>query len=501
MSMPAERISPELNLRTLLDGIAEAPALPITGLTSDSRQVRPGDVFLALSGIDSHGLDYIDQARMLGAVAVLHDTGMVAPSAEVATVAIPNLARHVGTIADRWFRAPSADMQLAGVTGTNGKTTVAFLLAECLRIAGRESAYIGTLGAGMRELAPTSGMTTPACVDLHHQLADLRDTGADCVALEVSSHALQQGRVDGVRFDAVLFTNLSRDHIDYHGDMRAYGEAKAKLIVGTDARHRIINIDTEFGQTLAQRCKNDAVIVSLAAARAAAQDPYVFVRSLSAKRDGSIVAVETSWGDAEFMLPLVGRFNVANAIAVLALLLCWDMPLTEAADLLEAVHAPPGRMQKVEFDAETPLPSVFVDYAHTPDALEAALTALKPHCSGELWCVFGCGGDRDQGKRHDMGVAVDRLADRAVVTNDNPRHEDPEKIIQQVLAAMRQGAQAIEDRAAAIAFACANAQPDDVVLLAGKGHETTQQFGAEFLPFSDYATASANLAKRAGAAL
>ena len=250
MNMPAENLRHGPDLQQLLDGIADAPAIALSGLTSDSRRLLPGDLFVALSGIGSHGLDYLDQAIEAGAVAVIHD-GVVdideKKHAGLPLVCVPDLAAQLGTIADRWFAAPSASMRVTGVTGTNGKTTVAFLIAQCLQILDRKCAYIGTLGSGMAELHASSGMTTPACIDLHRELAEFRDSGARYVALEVSSHALVQRRVDGVRFDAAIFTNLSRDHIDYHGDMAAYGEAKAKLFLDTDARYRIVNVDTEFG--------------------------------------------------------------------------------------------------------------------------------------------------------------------------------------------------------------------------------------------------------------
>ena len=298
-------------------------------------------------------------------------------------------------------------------------------------------------------------------------------------------------------FDSAIFTNLSRDHIDYHGGMRAYAEAKAKLFFEFEPRYRIVNVDGEFGQGLAGRCGDNVVTVSTSLNKVATGRPYVFVRAMAAHPDGSVIAVETSWGDAEFLLPLVGDFNVANAVAVLALLLCWDTPLTQACDLLEGVGAPPGRMQCVEFDGEDSLPRVYVDYAHTPAALSAALATLRAYCKGRLWCVFGCGGDRDQGKRELMGKAVERRADQAVVTNDNPRNETPGEIIGQVLAGMSDDAVAIEDRGAAIDWAISRAQAEDVVLIAGKGHETTQHIGDRLLPFSDYQTALAVLTRRA----
>jgi UDP-N-acetylmuramoyl-L-alanyl-D-glutamate--2,6-diaminopimelate ligase len=499
MNMPAESLSTGPDLQQLLEGLADAPPAAISGINSDSRQIKPGDVFVACAGIDSHGLDFLQQAVDAGAAAVIWDSSGAEsrnPAGDLPMVAVPGLAAQVGMIADRWFESPSQSMRITGVTGTNGKTTVAYLIAQCLQMLDHKCAYIGTLGSGISELDTSSGMTTPACIEMHRQLAGFRDAGAQFAALEVSSHALEQGRVDGVLFDAVIFTNLSRDHIDYHGDMHAYGEAKARLFLEFDAVHRIVNIDTEFGQQLADRCGDTAITVSTSRDKAPNGRAYVFVRSVTALADGSVVAVETSWGDAEFMLPLVGNFNVENAAEVLALLLCLETPLALACDLLEGVQAPPGRMQRIEIESTRALPAVYVDYAHTPAALDLALNTLNAHCEGELWCVFGCGGDRDQGKRPLMGQAVAQHASHAVVTNDNPRFENPGDIIRQVIDGMPGNVTAIEDRSAAIAWGISNAQENDIVLIAGKGHEVTQQIGDTFLPFSDYESAYANLAKR-----
>ena len=496
MSMAAESMSPPMTLDALLSGIADAPPLAVSGISSDSRNVAGGEVFLAIGGGRSHGLDYARQVADAGACAIVwdRDTGEADNvDVELPMVAVDGLAARVGEIANRWFDSPSRSLAVSGVTGTNGKTTIAYLVAQCLGRLGKRSAYVGTLGAGIESLSTDTGMTTPACVDLHRMLASFRDEQADCVALEVSSHGIEQGRVDGVCFDSAIFTNLSRDHIDYHGDMRHYGETKARLFLEFAPRHRIVNVDSTFGFDLAARCGDDVVIVSTQGDRAADRRPFVFARKVRAGRRGSRVRVESSWGPADFELPLPGDFNAANALQVLAQLLCWEFPLADAVEALEQSDAPPGRMQRIAAPA---VPAVFVDYAHTPAGLEAALRALRPHCKGSLWCVFGCGGDRDHGKRALMGRIATRLSDRPVVTTDNPRSERPGDIIAAVLPGMRKGAVAIEDRATAIAWAIDESGDDDVVLIAGKGHETEQDFGDRTVPFSDAETARAALDAR-----
>jgi UDP-N-acetylmuramoyl-L-alanyl-D-glutamate--2,6-diaminopimelate ligase len=502
MSMPAERLNRPITLAELLQGFADAPALPISGIASDSRQLRRGFLFLACQGISSHGADYIDQAIEAGVVAVAYDAAtaqLPAVNVGVPMIAVENLSRHLGTIANRYFDSPSAAMQVIGITGTNGKSTVAWLIAQCKQRLGEACGYIGTLGGGIGEIDIDGSMTTPATIELHRQLAVFRDADAVCAALEVSSHALVQNRVDGIAFDTVLFTNLSRDHLDYHGDMQHYGDAKARLFVEYGAKQRIINLDSEFGLQLAERCGQDVIIVSTKFDRVANGRPYVFVRSVVANENGSQVRLSSSWGDGEFALPLPGEFNVANAVIVLALLLSQGVPVEKACAVLGEVDAPPGRMQRVLPVAGRA--TVYVDYAHTPEALEVALRALRTHCRGKLWCVFGCGGDRDTGKRPQMGRVAERHADHVVVTSDNPRNEAPNEIIAAIAGGLKhpENATLLEDRAAAIAWAIKEARRNDVVLIAGKGHENYQIIGDERRDFSDLVTAKTTLASYAEA--
>jgi len=491
MSVPAIQMSLSPTLSELLHGLADAPELPISGIASDSRQLKNGFLFLACEGVSSHGLDYLSEARNAGVCAVAWDASTASAPADIGVpmIAVENLAAHLGEISKRFYGDPYSKLKTVGVTGTNGKTTVAWLIAQCLHQLDARCAYLGTLGYGIDELQGAEGMTTPAAVDLHGHLADFVEQGATHAAIEVSSHALSQRRVDGVQFDAVLFTNLTRDHLDYHGDMQSYFESKALLFLEHVANCKIINLDSEFGTKLAARCGQDVVTVSTHFDRVANGRPYVFVRSVVPNENGSDVTITSSWGDGKFTLSLPGDFNVANAAIVLAYLLTTGTSIEQACDVLQLVDAPPGRMQRISTTGS----ALYVDYAHTPNAIESALRALRPHCNGKLWCVFGCGGDRDTGKRPLMGKLAERLADRVVITTDNPRHEDPQQIIDEILTGFSRAddATVIEDRAAAIAWTIANAGPTDVVLIAGKGHEDYQETGSERHAFSDYALAVA----------
>ena len=498
MSMPAIQMNSTRTLAELLRGYAEAPEIPVCGIASDSRALERGFLFLACEGASSHGLEYLREAQAAGVCAVAWDSSTADAPDDIGIpmIAVENLAARLGDIANRFYGNPSSSLKTIGITGTNGKTTVAWLLVECLQQLDHRCGYIGTLGFGIDEFRVAEGMTTPPAIELHGRLADFVDQGATHAAIEVSSHALAQGRVDGIEFEAALFTNLTRDHLDYHGDMQSYFESKSRLFLSYPSRVKIINLDSEFGTELAARCGQDVVTVSTQFDRVANGRPYVFVRSVVANESGSEIAIASSWGDGKFTLPLPGDFNVANAVLVLAYLLTANIDLEQACDVLQLVEAPPGRMQKVTTRGS----SIYVDYAHTPDAIESALRALRPHCRGKIWCIFGCGGDRDEGKRPLMGKLVEHLADRVVVTTDNPRSEDPKKIVNDILAGLSRVDEAIviEDRAAAIAWTIATADSSDVVLIAGKGHEDYQEVDGERRPFSDVALAVAASSLREG---
>ena len=495
MSMPAEYRSCAPTLADLLRGFADAPALPVAGIASDSRALAPGYLFLACQGHSSHGLDYLQDALAAGVAAIAFDasTAELPADIDVPVFAIPDLAGKVGEIANRYYGYPSQQMSVVGITGTNGKTTVAWLIAQCRKILGERCGYMGTLGYGVDELVAADGMTTPAAVELHGRLAELLERRATSAAIEVSSHALSQRRVDGVHFAAALFTNLSRDHLDYYADMEQYFASKALLFTDADVDSRIINVDSEWGEALAQRCGPAAIIVSTQPDRAVDDRQHLFVRSVVATQQGSDITFVSSWGSGRVALPLPGAFNVANAALVLALLLQQGVDIKKACAVLSAVSAPPGRMQRAASNGI----GVYVDYAHTPDAIEAALRALRAHCKGSLWCVFGCGGERDAGKRPLMARAAEEFADHVVITSDNPRNESPQLIIDAIVGGLRQrrSATIIEDRAAAIAWTINQADVDDIVLIAGKGHEAFQQTGDRKLPFSDLSVAEAALGR------
>jgi UDP-N-acetylmuramoyl-L-alanyl-D-glutamate--2,6-diaminopimelate ligase len=484
-------------LKALLGGAIEVPErVEISDLTVNSQEVRPGAAFLACAGVKHHGLEFAAEAVERGARAILWEpaAGVTAPEFErVVVAAVPNLRAQLGYIADRFFDAPSAALTIAGITGTNGKTTCAWLLAQAASLCGRGAAYIGTLGAGRPEALTPGTHTTPDAVTLQRLLAQQRGAGAQCLGLEVSSHALEQQRCNGIRFHTAVFTNLTRDHLDYHGDMDAYGRAKERLFDWATLAVRVINVDDNFGADLARRASHGARLV-LTGRRVAESLPgaeFVGVRAVSPRADGTDIEIASSWGSASMASPLLGDFNVDNMLSVLAVLLAWDVPLAAACRALTACTAPPGRMQRL---GGGPRPLVIVDYAHTPDALEKALRAARVHCTGRLWCVFGCGGERDSGKRAAMGRVAETFADAVIVTDDNPRGEDPDAIVDAITAGMHGGITVLHDRAQAIHRAIAAAGAGDVVLIAGKGHEPYQIIGTRRLPFSDAVAAGDALA-------
>ncbi len=484
------------SLPTLL-GQPSAPDVVVSGLAMDSRRLNAGDAFLACRGLTGHGLDHIEDALAAKCAAVVYepDESLSADSlpTDVPAFAMPGLRQKLGDIADRFYGRPSADVDVIGITGTNGKTTVAWLVAECLQLLDMPCAYSGTLGFGLKTIDEEAAMTTPDVVECHRRLAGLRAAGATHAAMEVSSHALDQGRVDGIRFKAAVFTNLSRDHLDYHGDMASYAAAKARLFLEHDSDIKIINVDTAAGVELARQCDGPIVTVSMIPDT----DASLVIRAAEPTADGFDLVFDSAWGRGELRLPLFGYFNVENAALVLAVMLSLGVPLQDAGRALESVRSAPGRLQSVGESN----PRVLVDYAHTPDAIESVLSTLRVNCSGKLWCVFGCGGDRDRGKRPLMGRAAERLADRIVITDDNPRTESARDIIDDIVAGLDapERATIIEDRGSAIGWAISEAASDDIVLIAGKGHESVQIVGDQRIPFSDVSVARAFLDKRSGA--
>lgn len=483
-------------LSDLLQGlvVAPVPAVMVTGLALDSRQVQRGDVFLALAGVQARGHEFINSAVDNGAVAVLYDadSGAVATNCKVPCIAVVGLAHKAGVIAEHFFDEPSHELFMVGVTGTNGKTSCTQFLAQAYH-EDAPCGVIGTIGNGLYGALDVASHTTPDAVSLHRLLRQLRDQGATRVVMEVSSHGLDQGRVAGVNFEVAVFTNLSRDHLDYHGDMAAYGRAKSRLFALPGLRWAVINTDDAFGRSLVDEIPTAVGVLTYGMNEPGVQrGNRIQGQLMRLDRQGLVLAVDTPWGQGTIKSPLLGRFNASNLLAVLGALLASGVEFETAVQRLQQLNTVPGRMQRFGKEGQ---PLVVVDYAHTPDALYQVLTTLREHCTGKLWCVFGCGGNRDRGKRPLMGEVAEQYADRVVITNDNPRHEDPQVIIDEIRSGMQRSEEVIVivDRAQAIAHAVQQAGANDVVLVAGKGHEDYQQVGDVRHPFSDCAQVQALL--------
>jgi UDP-N-acetylmuramoyl-L-alanyl-D-glutamate--2,6-diaminopimelate ligase len=466
----------------------------IERLSSDSRRCSPGSAFFAYPGEKADGRAHIADAVRRGAAAVLWEADGFSWRAQwrLPNVAVAGLKQRAGEIAAEFHGHPSRGLWMCGVTGTNGKTSSSHWLAAALERAGARTGVIGTLGSGFAGAISALVNTTPDALELQAMLAQLRAGGARAVAMEVSSHGLVQGRVNGVRFACALFTNLSHDHLDYHGTMQAYAEAKAALFALPGLQAAVLNLDDEFGLELARRLSGHLRIIGYGLHRAPRNMTSEWLR---ADED---LNVTSSWGAARLATGQLGRFNAANALGVLGCLLAYGIGFEKAVGLLADLPPVPGRMQAI---SERPL--VVIDYAHTPDALEKVLGALRPVAAqrgGRLVAVFGAGGDRDAAKRPLMGAVAERLADRLVITSDNPRSEPPERIIDAIAAGVRSAARARisteVDRRRAIEAAVREAAPQDVVLIAGKGHEDYQEIAGERLPFSDQAAARAALELR-----
>ncbi len=475
-------------------------ALGVVRLSRDSRAVKPGDTFVAYPGVTRDGRAYIAEALDRGAVSVLWERDGFAwdPRFNVANVPVADLRRHAGEIASRVYSRPSRRLWVVGVTGTNGKTTCSQWVAQALTAAGRPCAVIGTLGYGLKAPLRPLANTTPDAVWLHGQLAEFARRGARAVSMEVSSIGLDQDRVSGVEFDVALFTNLSRDHLEYHRTMRRYGEAKAKLFAWDSLQHAVVNLDDEFGADLAKRIRRPGLkVLGYGFGRArAGRASLVSGSDVRADATGISFRAKTPWGSARIVSPALGRFNASNLLGTLAVLLASGVALRRAVAALARLQPLPGRMQRIGGGAK---PLVVVDYAHTPDALEKVLRALRELTldrsrtsvrESRLTCVFGCGGERDPGKRPQMGRVATRFADGVVVTSDNPRGEDPEAIIADILkGARRRDLTVNPDRRDAIGAAIAAARRGDIVLVAGKGHERYQEIRGVRHPFSDVTVA------------
>jgi UDP-N-acetylmuramoyl-L-alanyl-D-glutamate--2,6-diaminopimelate ligase len=460
----------------------------VTGITHDSRQVLPGDVYAALPGSRVHGATFAVQAAAAGAAAILTDPGGLgwAERSGLPTLVVADPRAVLGDAAAWIYGEPAGDLTLIGVTGTSGKTTTVYLLEAGLRAAGARTGVIGTVETRIADTRLESSLTTPEATDLHAIFAMMREHGVGAAAMEVSSHALEQGRVGGTLYDVAIFTNLSQDHLDYHPTMRDYFAAKARLFTPGYCRVGVVNLDDIYGQTLLDVAQVPMTTFS------AAGDPSAHWRAEDVRlgADGSVFRIVGPGGiEADAAVQLPGPFNVANALAAIVALVEAGFPLPAAVRGVGSLTGVPGRLERVDEGQDF---VALVDYSHKPGAVEAVLTALRPVTEGRLIVVLGCGGDRDKGKRPLMGEAAARLADEALFTSDNPRSEDPLGI----LVAMVQGALKVPqterahvivepDRAAAIELAVCRARRGDVVVVAGKGHEQGQYIAGEVLAFDD----------------
>ncbi len=463
-------------------------------LCADSRNVRRGDVFVAFPGAQVDGRRFVANAVANGAQAVLYEqAGAGAVELGVPVVPVAGLAALSGEIAHLVYGRPSEKLSLVGVTGTNGKTSVSQWIAQASNALGRKCAVMGTLGNGFPGALEESPNTTPDAITVHRLLARYVEQGASTCAIEVSSIGLDQGRVNGARFATAVFTNLTRDHLDYHGDMASYAKAKAALFEMPGLEAAVINLDDDFGRELAQRLQGRVRVIGYTLGAAAKVDEVLAAENLSITSTG----LRFTLRGLPVTVPVIGRFNASNVLAVMGALLAGGTTLPDAIASLASLHPPPGRLQIVGRNGQ---PLVVVDYAHTPDALEKALDTLHESAAargGKLICVFGCGGDRDAGKRPLMGVVAERLADCVTLTSDNPRGENPDNIIAAIRTGMKTAPLIEPDRAKAIHAAVIGADPRDVILLAGKGHEPYQEIAGVRHPFSDVAHAQAALEQRA----
>jgi len=450
-------------------------------LVTDSRQIQPGNLFIALAGQHTNGADYIAAAIAQGAAAVLINAqGSQEPITyqnNVPIIPIQNLQQSLGELAARFYHYPSQKLRIIGVTGTNGKTTCTHFLAQMLESLGIRCGIIGTLGCGFYGQLQETGFTTPDAIRLQSILDRFVKEGAKAIAMEVSSHSIHQGRINGIDFEAAIFTNLTQDHLDYHGTMENYAAEKYRFLAEFPVKQLVINQDDAYGKKWVEKLQQSQRSVYGYSKTSNSRHQEFSLRGIKA-------SITTNWGDAILTLPVVGEFNLDNALAVVNVLCLMGFSLEKIVNEMQYLKAVPGRMQTVGHGKQ---PLIIVDFAHTPDALEKVLQTLRSLTKARLICVFGCGGDRDQSKRALMGAIVEKLADVAIITNDNPRDESPEEIASNILAGFTNPGRALIelDRSKAIEKSIQLASATDCILIAGKGAERYQQIGNEKLPFSD----------------
>lgn len=505
--MASQYKQPVLTLTDLLrDHVTDAQFnhVHIQGLSLDSRKVSAQYLFIALNGDTVNGIEFINQAIEKGAAAVLWEAETTADpininwrknaaGTAVPIIAIKNLRQLVGEFADRFYAKPSKDISVCGITGTNGKTSCADFIAQVMSVDG-PCGLMGTLGQGIYPALTETGYTTPDAIVCHQWLARIKAERAIFAVMEVSSHALVQGRVSGIRFDSAVFTNLSHEHLDFHSDMNSYSDAKMQLFRTAGLKNAIINIDDEVGRKIAAAL--DEKIRCIRYGFNASHNPDVYASNVLLDENGLSMDVVTPWGKARLSAPVIGDFNASNLLAVLTVMLVQGIALEEAVKRINTIKSVAGRMQR--FGGNTD-PLVVVDFAHTPDALEHVLVSLRQHTRDNLWCVFGCGGDRDKAKRALMGAIAEQYADHIVLTDDNPRSENAENIIADIKSGIKSKNIVVEqNRHLAIHYAISQAKAGDVVLIAGKGHENYQLIGATKYPFNDAEEVLQQLARRAG---
>ncbi len=502
------------SLQQLLPAIQlEAAAqIEISGVCLDTRHLKKGDVFVALVGAKIDGRQFITKAIESGAAAILVEADQqwqgISWIGLVPIIAIETLAQRVSDIAGNFYQHPSKKIRLIGVTGTNGKTTCTLLISQLAALLQRRGGVVGTLGFGLLDstlVAPlaqqigaiqSTGLTTPDAINLQRILAQFVDQKALTVALEASSHSLVLGRVASLQFDTAIFTNLTQDHLDFHGDITQYGKAKEKLLSMPNLRHAIINFDDAWAKSLLQKIPAGVSAISFSVEDSTAN---IYLSNLLLTASGAQARLHSPWGEADLTSPFIGKFNLSNLLAVIASMCCGGFSLHDVLGFVSQLQAAPGRMQAVALDASNQDINVVVDYAHTPDALENALHAIREHtASARVWTVFGCGGDRDKTKRPIMGRIAEINSDYVILTNDNPRTEEPSAIAADIIRGLHNpnGCLVIADRAQAIDFAVQQAKAGDVVLVAGKGHEDYQIFAGQTLPFSDIRQARLALQRR-----
>lgn len=482
-------------LSELLEGVVNvAPESDqeIVSVQTDSRKLKQNDVFIAMPGDGRHGLEFLDDAVKSGACCVLYDLAdaekfkdaLAIYKEDILIYAVASVRDVAGVVIDRFYHSPGKQFQIVAVTGTDGKTSVSRFIAQAMSNE-MKTALIGTTGNGVWGKLKTATHTTPDVLSLHKMLFELKNQHAAFLAMEVSSHGIEQQRIAGVDINTAVLTNVTRDHLDYHGTVEKYQAIKKQLFSQSSVENVVLNIDDAVGIELANELQNKKNIWAYSLeTKTSLSVSQINVSSIAADQSGFVVKVNTPQGVADLRVPLLGRFNISNVLAVLAVLLINKVALNKAIEYISRLETVPGRMEV--FHAENKATAV-VDYAHTPKALELALKALREHFTGKIWCVFGCGGDRDQGKRPLMGAVAENVSDAVVITDDNPRNENSDVIIEQILAGMKQPekAKVITDRQQAIEYACEHAAVNDVVLVAGKGHEEYQIVGDDKKLFSD----------------